>query len=82
VDLGEEDFLGGSFFGLPLPDAPFDGPSPLLPVLVGEFAFQPFDKRLGLERRFLPQLLFQLRPDLGERVDASPPAVRHMRFAG
>jgi hypothetical protein len=82
VDLAEKDFLGGSFFGLPLPDAPFHGASPLLPVLVGEFAFQPFDERLGLERRFTLQLLFQLRPDLGERIDTSPPGVGYMRFAG
>lgn len=82
VDLGKEDFLGGSFFGLPLADAPFHGAAPLLPVLAGEFAFQPFDERLGLERRFQLQPLFELRPDIGERVDACPPGVGNMRFAG
>jgi len=82
VYLAEIDFLGRPLFGLPLPNSPLHGSLSASPVLVGISAFKPLDERLGLERRFPLQHLFQLRPDIDQRIDASPPGVGNMRFAG
>ena len=81
MHLTEKDFLGRTLFGLPLPDSPFDGAPPLLPVLIGIGAFQPLHERLRLQRRFPLKQFFELRPDIGQRVDARPPRVRNMRLA-
>jgi hypothetical protein len=82
MHLAEEDFLGGTVLGFPLPHPPLDRPLPRLPVLARMFPHQPLQQSLGLQRRLALQLLFQERPDTGQRIDAGSPGARFARFAG
>ena len=41
-----------------------------------------FEKHLGLELRFAPELRFDLRPELGEGIRPSAPMARRPRFVG
>jgi hypothetical protein len=77
VDLGEEDFLGRSVQGAPLLDATLEGPELAVGEPAGMTALEIVEQGLGLQSRVEPQLLFELRPDIGERIVAGPPGAVH-----
>jgi hypothetical protein len=82
VDLGEEHFPGRPVLGLPLPDAPLQGPTRPLPVALGILLLQPPQQRFGLQSRLALEKFLQSRPDLDERVGPGAPGARRARLTG
>jgi hypothetical protein len=68
MDLGEEHFLGRSLKGAPLLEASLQGPHLAVGETSGEAALQVGEQGLGFQSGVEPELRFELRPDLGERV--------------
>ena len=68
VDLGEEHLLGRAVQGPPLLDAALQGPQLAVGEAAGETALQVVEQGFGLQSGVEAQLLFELRPDLGEGV--------------
>ncbi len=77
VDLGEEDFLGRAVQSAPLLDATLKGPELAVGELAGVTALKIVEQGLGLQSGIEPQLFFELRPDIGERIVAGPPGAVH-----
>lgn len=77
MDLAEEDFLGWPALGAPAFEASLQGPqlavgegAGIAPLQIGE---EGFSLQAGVE----PQLLFELRPDIGKRIGSSSPVPVH-----
>ncbi len=82
VDLSEEDLLGRPVQGAPLLDVPLQGAELAIGEAAGIGALQPGEHGLGLQAGIEGQLLFDLRPDIGERVGAGSPGMGHAHLAG
>ena len=82
MHLREENLLGRPVLCFPLPRAPFQRAPLSLPVLIGVFALQPLQQRLGLQSRLPLKEFLQRRPDLAQRIWTSPPGVRRFDIAG
>jgi hypothetical protein len=68
MDLGEEHLLGRSGKGTPLLDASLQGPQLAIGKASRKAALQVGEQGFGLQSGVEPELLFQLRPDLGEGI--------------
>jgi hypothetical protein len=77
VDLGKEDFLGRAVQGTPLLEATLEGAELAVGELAGVTALKIVEQGLGLQTGVEPQLFFELRPDIGERIVAGPPGAVH-----
>jgi hypothetical protein len=77
VDLSEEDFLGWAVQGTPLLDTTLEGPELAVRELAGVMTLEIVEQGLGLQSGIEPQLFFELRPDIGERIVAGPPGAVH-----
>ena len=82
MHLTEKHFLGWAVLGFPLPHPAFDGATLPLPVLARMFPLQPVHQRLGLQGRLTLQQGHKGRPDFAERIQARPPGMRRLCFAG
>jgi hypothetical protein len=77
VDLREEDFLGRSLDGPPLLEATLQGTQLTVAKAARKATLQVDEQGFGLQSRVEPQLLFELRPDVGERVVTRTPGTVH-----
>jgi len=68
VHLREEHFLGRAMQGPPALDVPLQGAQLAVGEASGEAALQVVEQGLGLQAGIETQLLFELRPDLGEGI--------------
>jgi hypothetical protein len=68
VDLGKEHLPGWSLEGTPLLDASLQGPQLAVGETSGKAALQVNEQSFSLQSRVDAELVFQLRPDLGERI--------------
>jgi hypothetical protein len=82
VGLGEEDLLGRPVQGTPLFDVPLQGAELPIGEAAGIGPLQPVEHGLGLQAGVEGQLLFDPRPDLGERVGTGSPGMLHAYLAG
>ena len=82
VDLGEEDLLGRPVQGTPRLDVPLQSTQLAVGEAAGVLALQPGEQGVGLEARVEGQLFLDALPDVGERVGARPPGMRHAYLAG
>ncbi len=80
VDLGEEDFLGRAVQSAPLLDATLEGPELAVGELARMTALEIVEQGFSLQSRVEPQLLFELWPDIGERIVAGPPGAVHASY--
>ncbi len=80
--LAEEQLLGRSMLGLPLPHPPFHGATLPLPVLAGVLALQPIHQRLGLQAWLTLQQCLQPRPHFQERIGPGAPGMFRLALTG
>ena len=82
VDLAEEDLLGRTVQGAPLPDVALQGAQLPVGKAAGVLTLEPLEHGLGLQAGVEGQLLHDAGPDLREGVGARPPGMLHAHLAG
>jgi hypothetical protein len=82
MDLGEEHLLGRAVQRPPAFEATLQRPHLPMGKAARVLPLQVLQQGLGLQAGVDRQHLFQLGPDVGERIGLGPPVVRHAYLAG
>jgi len=80
VNLGEEYLLGRSGKSTPLLDATLQGTQLAIGKASWKAALQVREQGFGLQSRVEPELLLQLRPDFGERIEPCAVVAVHASY--